>query len=231
MNTHQRFHGLDGLRALAMFMGIVVHASIPYWSDIGKISFFWPSDDYQSGFLWMLFNLIHSWRMPLFFLLAGFFAHLFILRHNIRLFLINRLHRIVVPLVLFGAVTAVILPPIWDFGFNGTLELTGFIGFPGSPGFLGHLWFLYYLSIFYGLIIAGMGILEISKLRLHVFRNLLSIFYSPIPVAFILLVMGSIIVISLNGQRESKSVWPLNMPDLLYHCIFFMFGFGLYYRA
>ena len=42
--------------------------------------------------------------------------------------------------------------------------------------------------------------------------------------------MGSIIVISLNGQGESKSVWPLNVPDLTYHGIFFIFGFGLYYR-
>ncbi|MEC9309613.1 MAG: acyltransferase family protein [Chloroflexota bacterium] len=230
MKTAQRLHGLDGLRAFAMLMGIVVHASLPYWSTLGKISFFWPSDEDQSISLWIVFSIIHSWRMPLFFLLAGFFANLYLSHHDIRAFFINRLHRIVVPLVIFGAITAAILPPIWDFGFNGEFKLSGLMGFPGSPGFLGHLWFLYYLSIFYGLVIVGMSVPRLSRLKLDVFRPLLRIFYSPIPLPFTVLVMGSIIVINLNGQGESKSVWPLNVPDLLYHGIFFIFGFGLYYR-
>ena len=231
MKPTQRLHGLDGLRAFAMLMGIVVHASLPYWSSLGKISFFWPSDKDQSISLWMVFSIIHSWRMPLFFLLAGFFAHLYLSHHGIRPFLFNRLHRVVGPLLIFGAITAVILPPIWYFGFNGVFKLSGFLGFPDSPGFLGHLWFLYYLSIFYGVVIIGMALLWVSRVKLYVFRPLLRIFYSPVPLAFIVLVMGSIIVISLNGQGESKSVWPLNVPDLIYHGIFFMFGFGLCYRS
>ncbi len=29
-NPNKRFYGLDALRAIAMFMGIVLHASLPY---------------------------------------------------------------------------------------------------------------------------------------------------------------------------------------------------------
>ena len=59
-----------------MLMGIVVHATLPYFSRIAEIEYFWPADDDQSILLFVVFDFIHAWRMPTFFLLAGFFAHL-----------------------------------------------------------------------------------------------------------------------------------------------------------
>lgn len=231
MNTNQRYHGLDGLRAFAMLTGILVHASIPYWSDLGRISFFWPADQSQSGILWILFTVIHSWRMPLFFILAGFFAQLFMTRHNLWGFVLNRLHRIVAPLILFGAITAFLLPIIWSYGFTGQLSISGFLGFPDSPGFLGHLWFLYYLCIFYVVMSLAHGLMLIMPFKIPFIRTIGKGIYSPIPVILIILVMTALIAIHIFGKGESKWVWPINYPDLAYHGLFFLFGVGLYRRS
>ena len=64
----------------------VLHASLPYFSRIGGIESFWPANGQTDQsilgygmrhFIVMLAaDFIHTWRMPAFFLLAGFFAHL-----------------------------------------------------------------------------------------------------------------------------------------------------------
>ena len=214
-----------------MLTGILVHASIPYWSDLGRISFFWPADQSQSGILWILFTVIHSWRMPLFFILAGFFAQLFMARRNIWEFLINRIHRIVAPLILFVAITPFLLPIIWWYGFTGQFSISGFLGFPDSPGFLGHLWFLYYLCIFYVVMSLAHGLMLIMPFKIPFIRTIGKGIYSPIPVILIILVMTSLIAIHIFGKGESKWVWPINYPDLAYHGLFFLFGVGLYRRS
>jgi len=49
--------------------------------------------------------------------------------------------------------------------------------------------------------------------------------YSRIP---ILLIAGSVILLSIRGVDESKPIWPLNIPDLFYYSIFFLYGYGLW---
>ena len=70
-----RYHGLDALRGIAMLLGIVLHAALPYVPDIQD---FWPADESSSTAIIAIFQFIHIWRMPLFFILSGFFAHLII---------------------------------------------------------------------------------------------------------------------------------------------------------
>ena len=71
--THERIHYLDNLRALAMFAGVLFHASLaysplmhPFWvtADRGQ----WVGVDIAVWFL-------HLFRMPLFFVIAGFFFY------------------------------------------------------------------------------------------------------------------------------------------------------------
>ena len=54
-----------------MLLGIVLHGSLPYFSRIAGIESIWPADDDQSVVLYLVFDWIHSWRMPAFFLLVG----------------------------------------------------------------------------------------------------------------------------------------------------------------
>ena len=153
-----RYHGLDGLRGFAMLLGIVLHGSLPYFSRSIGIESFWPSDDDQSWKIFFLFDFIHVWRMPAFFLLAGFFACLLVNRHSTVAFARNRLCRVVIPFAIFAPIMAITLPVIWIYGWYGTIStetLTSILMDRRSPDLsadgdlIGHLWFLWYLLLLY----------------------------------------------------------------------------------
>ena len=85
MNSSIRYHGLDALRAFAMIMGVVLHASMFYVKGIGTELGYELTGRLlipTSETLGLLFFFIHSWRMPVFFLLAGFFARLMVQRRS-----------------------------------------------------------------------------------------------------------------------------------------------------
>jgi peptidoglycan/LPS O-acetylase OafA/YrhL len=152
MTTQDRFHALDAARALALLLGIVLHASMSFFLPI-------PAQDVSpSTTLGVTFYVIHIFRMSLFFFIAGFFAHLVFHRRGARAFIKDRAKRIVVPMTAGWIVLAppTIAAVIW--GLTRT--------FPDGPppgadtaalqpqGFpLTHLWFLYYLCVFYVLVL------------------------------------------------------------------------------
>ena len=135
-----RYHGLDALRGFAMLLGIVLHAALPY---IPGIEAFWPADESSSYLLTTIFQFIHMWRMPAFFILAGFFANLVISRKSWSSWWGNRLLRIGLPIMVFFPLMGLTLP--WIFKFGETGEFTFFYSNVGQPF---HLWFLWHLMIF-----------------------------------------------------------------------------------
>ncbi|NDC64363.1 MAG: hypothetical protein EBZ59_10365 [Planctomycetia bacterium] len=83
---------LDALRSFAMALGIVVHASLAFFPAP------WPVHDTRpSGPLGLVFLAIHGFRMPLFFLLSGYFTMLVYRRRGLGSLLRQRFARIVVP--------------------------------------------------------------------------------------------------------------------------------------
>ena len=147
LTSPERHYGLDGLRGFAMLTGILLHASLPYFSRTAGLEFIWPADDDQSLNLFLLFDFIHTWRMPTFFLLAGFFAHLVLARRPVLLFVSDRLRRIALPLLLFGPVFALLFPIIWGYGWSGSLSVEvsvesfrKILNLESSGGIIGHLW-------------------------------------------------------------------------------------------
>ena len=98
MSTSERINGFDALRTIAMWLGIVLHSIIAYKSvpEIG-----WPVDNrFNLGFLDWMYAYIHIFRMPVFFLVAGFFARLVIMRSGINYFVTQRFKRILIPFVI-----------------------------------------------------------------------------------------------------------------------------------
>jgi fucose 4-O-acetylase-like acetyltransferase len=96
----KRYHSLDSLRAFLMLLGILLHAACSYVTfPLGEA---WPYKDAQA--VHPAFDLVvvfvHVFRMPLFFLLAGFFARLMLERRGPESLARNRFRRIVVPFVL-----------------------------------------------------------------------------------------------------------------------------------
>ena len=86
---------LDALRGFAMALGIVVHTSLAFFQAP------WPVHDSQpAGLLAVGFLAIHGFRMPLFFLLSGFFTMLVYQRRGLESLLRQRAARIALPLLL-----------------------------------------------------------------------------------------------------------------------------------
>ena len=225
-----------------MLLGIVLHATLPYFSRIAEFEAAWPADDDQSIWLLLVFDFIHVWRMPTFFLLAGFFAHLVLERRTTSDFVFDRLKRIALPLALFGAVMAVLIPPIWVYGWNGVVSLeavrdalTNGQDLESSGVLVAHLWFLYYLLLLYAALItcrllAGLRWTRavLSPLGRHrAVRLLGDALYARFPLP---LAIGAILLLILRVGDESKPIWPLNVPDVLYGALFFFYGYGLHAR-
>ena len=103
-----RRHDLDALRAIAMLLGIVLHAAMSFIPGIGM---FWAVEDPQAhaGF-GLLLGSIHGFRMPLFFLISGFFTAMLWRKRGLQALLWHRFLRIFLPLVL-GMFT--IIPATW----------------------------------------------------------------------------------------------------------------------
>ena len=222
-----------------MLLGIALHASLPYFSRIAGIESFWPADDDQSVLLFLVFDFVHTWRMPVFFLLAGFFAHLVLDRRAMSVFALDRLKRIGVPLVLFGAVMAIIIPPIWVYGWSGVISLEVFQDalkkrqdLDSSGDLVAHLWFLYYLLLMYSALIAFRLLARLWRARTtdspsSLDTRLGDVVYTRIP---LLLTFAAVLVLILRAGEESKPLWPLNVPDVMYSALFFFYGYGLYAR-
>ncbi|TWU46974.1 acyltransferase family protein [Rubripirellula reticaptiva] len=102
-----RRHDFDALRAVAMLLGIALHASISFIPGPG----FWAVKDTQSSDVFaILMASIHGFRMPLFFLISGFFTMMLFRKRGMQSLLAHRFKRIFVPM-LIGMFT--IIPATW----------------------------------------------------------------------------------------------------------------------
>ena len=137
----ERFHGLDAVRGIAMLLGIVIHASLPYIEGLPKG--LWPSDKNTSNIIAIIFEFIHIWRMPIFFIISGFFANLIITRKSLIIWWKNRFLRLVLPAMIFFPIMSLTIPWIFMYGYTGNINF--FFSNEGQPH---HLWFLYHLFIF-----------------------------------------------------------------------------------
>ena len=90
----QRIHFLDVSRALFMLLGIPFHAALVYSSAIWAVS----SPD-KSAALEYLPTILSSFRMPGFFMIAGFFAALLLQRRSAADWLRMRIVRLGIPLL------------------------------------------------------------------------------------------------------------------------------------
>ncbi|GAB5496815.1 MAG: acyltransferase family protein [Phycisphaerales bacterium] len=101
-----RRHDLDAIRSFAMLLGIFLHAGLAYTGG------FWIVNDGDVSQIFAIsIPAIHGFRMPLFFLLSGFFTAMLWKKRGAGGLLSHRFKRIFLPLVLIGSV---ILPTMWS---------------------------------------------------------------------------------------------------------------------
>jgi glucan biosynthesis protein C len=99
MMEQQRLHSLDAVRAFALLLGIVFHATMSFVPAVA--TFGWPLvDNSPSDTLSVTFYVLHIFRMTTFFVIAGFFARLVVHRKGVAAFVEDRRKRILIPLLV-----------------------------------------------------------------------------------------------------------------------------------
>ncbi|PYM54902.1 MAG: hypothetical protein DMD79_23845 [Candidatus Rokuibacteriota bacterium] len=78
-----RFHALDSVRAVVLLLGVVLHAILFGGGTAGLLGAS-PATSAR------VVDWIHSFRMPLFFLISGFFCHMMFVKHGAATYLARR---------------------------------------------------------------------------------------------------------------------------------------------
>lgn len=163
-----RLHALDAARGLALLLGIVLHATMSFFLSLPA------RDRSESVALAVTFYVIHTFRMTLFYVIAGFFGHLVFHRRGdagadgvpggrggrsaptddsgrAREFVRDRAKRVLVPMTAGWVILAPPTIAALAWGLSRTYPDGSPAGAPAVPqGFpLIHLWFLYYLCLLY----------------------------------------------------------------------------------
>jgi peptidoglycan/LPS O-acetylase OafA/YrhL len=228
----ERLHALDSLRAVAMLLGIVLHAMMSFvaWP------FDWPAHDvYRSHVFDGLVYLVHGFRMPLFFLVAGFFAHLLVQRLGVRGFARQRARRIGIPFLAGMLLVIPLIALIWLWADPaGLAEIErkrprSLLTYPTA-----HLWFLQMLMILYALAIGGHAAMQRAPASWMQgldagFDWLVQRWYKPllfVPPTVVLLSFGPFVPeIDLSG----RSLLP-GWQAVGYYGLFFGVGWWLHRR-
>lgn len=217
-----RLYYLDNLRALAMLAGLFFHAALAYSPMLHS---FWPSADPKYH---PLFDVVawasHLFRMPVFFLLAGFFCALLLQKSGGRAFVKYRLLRIALPLLIFLPLLWMVMKWVVEFGLAHVIQKPPFLLFvqsmiaqpepPTPPLTTMHLWFLYHLLFLY--LLTWCGRILISDSLLHKLR-------SCTPNQLLLLMM-----VACVPALYAVSV-PFPAPEWIFPALWALWFYGLFF--
>ena len=235
----ERIHSLDSLRAIMMLLGLVIHSAITYGViDYGNA---WSLKDPEATHLSndFIVMFIHSFRMQIFFMVAGFFgAMLFYERKPLNM-VKNRISRIVFPFIVF----VLLLWPTIFFTFEYTKSLFGGGNNPLTdaltpfssieiliPQSTFHLWFLYYLAII-TFVSLGLGLLfkKLPSISNHISNSFSWIIQKPFLRILIFASLTAIVyfIMGTSQVATSNSFIP-DFNTFLYYFFFYMVGWVLF---
>lgn len=213
----ERVHALDLVRAAALLLGIVFHAAL---SLLPGFDIWLVADDARSWPVAWLAFFLHMFRMTTFFLLAGYFGHMLLMRQGTPGFVRNRLKRIAAPLALFWPLVMLLFAAAVIFG-----AVIGGIPSADEPPPppqltmaswpLTHLWFLYVLLILYaGALLARSIVAALDRrgaLRATTDRALAALLRIP----FALPLLAALPVAALLLRHpEWPEWWGIPTPDV-----------------
>jgi peptidoglycan/LPS O-acetylase OafA/YrhL len=239
----RRYYGLDALRGGMMMLGIVLHAA---WLYLAAPPPSMPMlTDRNNAFVFdVVFDFIHSFRMPTFFVLAGFFSALLTEKRGLWGTFKNRASRVLAPLAA-GIVTILPVTGLLMLDFmlgarfgshdlvpdGAALKMLGeemaAKGVPLGRPMLGHLWFLYYLCFFYLLIPVCRFLVRQSLKFEDRLRRWLA---SPLLLAAFALYTAATLWPFQGGQvHEGFIYFKPHLPSLVYYGSFFVFGYAFHH--
>ncbi|MFK7834220.1 MAG: acyltransferase family protein [Winogradskyella sp.] len=238
-NRTERLHALDSLRAIMMLLGVVLHSVITYIG--GEPYAAWRIRD-PNNFntnLELVNAFIHVFRMPIFMLVAGFFAALLFYERGTRQMFKNRMRRITYPFIVFLLILFVPVAGGMSYtesvfasntnAFSETLEqyttLHSFI-----PERTVHLWFLYYLIMFSVVsFLLGLLFKSLPKTSQFIHQVFHSIFKKPIFRLIVFTFLTVIILLFMDRYwvKTSTSLIP-DFHTFIFYFFFYMIGWLVY---
>jgi len=221
-----------------MLLGVVLHSALTYNVTVHTEA--WGLNQHSNHVATdFLVLLIHTFRMPIFFLVAGFFgALLFYERGQVKMSR-NRVQRIVYPFLVF----MVILIPVVKFTFNYTGAVFNgadsplgvaaeFMAQPRYylPSFTSHLWFLYYLAIITFTTVVGAIVLrKSSEFTERFFAALRWVMARAVLRVLVLAGLTYLILVGLGTSMvgASTSIVP-DFATFVFYGWFYLVGWLLY---
>ncbi len=230
---------LDGVRAFALILGIIFHASLSFM----PIFIGWAVMDINTSDNIGAFVVVsHSFRMELFFLIAGYLSCLSVSKHGVKHFFKLRLIRIGIPFVVGWILLRPLIISGWAMGgqsMSGDVDiwaglLSGLDSFNGQDILVGtHLWFLYYLLIISGSALSLRWLISAnSRINTTVVGRVDKLVNWLVNTPFIKVLLVLPITACLwfmNGwgvDTPDKSLWPM-WPVFFLYGGFFSFGWLL----
>lgn len=215
----ERLHHLDALRALTMVLILPAHALALIGLQSGQ-------DDFEASIFWT----IHVFRLPLFFLVAGFFAALLLEARGLSALMRNRAVRIGIPLLLGCLFVVPVLTLCLQQVSTVPYRTHGLLGALAHPE-PSYLWFLWYLTLIYATVLLGRHALAgrsraVAGLRAaasHLLGNRLAPLLLALPTALLLYRQPT----WMASSTPAESFVPV--PDLLaYYGVFFVSGWAMF---
>ena len=237
--TKERIYAFDTLRTIMVLLGIMLHAAAIYCAKDNSQPDSLTDTLNHSQFFDLLVDLIHTFRMPVFFVISGFFTAMLAVENGYKKMIHNRLNRLVYPFIA----GVLIMIPISIYFIN---LYQNSIQHPTSPfnitfNYLPnvfnlsnlntyHLWFLYYLICFCFLFYFLSN--YVGKWFPN-FRSKLNSYFNYIfhlkglPLIFML---KTIFFLGIMGtiRLTTESKFSISIPVFLTYLTFFTFGWFLY---
>jgi peptidoglycan/LPS O-acetylase OafA/YrhL len=228
-----RYHCLDALRGTMMLLGIYLHAAVAY-SRHGS----WPWKEGSTTAVFDLsLGLIHVFRMPVFYVMAGFFAALLLEQRGPAGLLRNRGVRILLPFVAGWAVLFPLVAALVTVATNLAEPRTipvKYMEFFSSGEALRHvdpmhLWFLEYLLIFYAIALAVNHFARrLPALVAMVERTFRAVLILPLGPLILAAITFPVLCFMQEGVLDDPSDFVPEAKIVLTYLIFFGFGWLLY---
>lgn len=222
-----------------MLLGLVLHSALTY--NVTNHGDAWNLKDPETTNVAtdFLVLLIHSFRMPIFFLIAGFFgAMLFYERKPLKM-ISNRMSRIAFPFVVFLFVLSPILTFVFRYAAFTFDALSGVLTTtlaPFSeiyfyiPKGTAHLWFLYYLIYVTGFsVLLGLLLKKTPKLTQKITRIFNYIIQRPfVRIVFFAGITFILLSILKTPMIDASTSLIPDMNTFSCYLFFYLVGWILY---
>jgi glucans biosynthesis protein C len=230
----RRLYALDNLRALMMWLGIVLHVAVLYVA--GNAVLPWR-DTTRTVAADLLGAVIHAFRMPVFFILAGFFVALLLQNRGPAGMARHRAMRLGIPFALFWppvfVATSVLALLFMNRMVRGAWSLdpqvmASELSIPHGPNTM-HLWFLWlllWMSLASAAIARWAGGPWLARMG-NAMCRVGSSWWGPALLTAALVVAG---LHYPHGLMMPSSAFLPPLGEWVHHGLFFVFGLALFHH-